>query len=105
MITPRGDQQVIHKIIHKTLSFVMEISSTFRFLSSLGEIQGLEIWDWHIHTIVYGMNGQWGPAVQHRGFSSIFCDNLQGKKIWERMNMCTCITESLCCTVEINTLL
>ena len=24
---------------------------------------GLEVWDWHMHTTVYGMNGQWGPAA------------------------------------------
>ena len=23
---------------------------------------GLRVWDWHMHTIVYGMNGQQGPA-------------------------------------------
>lgn len=24
---------------------------------------GLVVWDWHIHTLVYGMTSQWGPAV------------------------------------------
>ena len=24
----------------------------------------LGVWDWHTHTEVYGMIGQWGPAVQ-----------------------------------------
>ena len=24
---------------------------------------GLGTWDWHMHTEVYGMAGQWGPAV------------------------------------------
>ena len=24
---------------------------------------GLEVWDWHMHTIVYGMVGQQGPIV------------------------------------------
>ena len=22
-----------------------------------------EVWDWHMHTEVYGMTGPWGPAV------------------------------------------
>ena len=26
----------------------------------------LGVWDWHMHTNVYGMICQWGPAVQHR---------------------------------------
>ena len=32
----------------------------------------------------------------------IFCDNLYEKRIWKRMNICICITESLCCTSETN---
>ena len=42
---------------------------------------GLGVWDWHIHTVVYGMIGQRGPAVEHRKVYSIFCDNLCGKII------------------------
>ena len=28
-----------------------------------GGRDGLGVWDWHMHTEVYGMIGQWGPAV------------------------------------------
>ena len=28
-----------------------------------GARDGLGFWDWHMHTGVYGMTGQWGPAV------------------------------------------
>ena len=28
--------------------------------------------------------------------------NLYGQRIWKRMNICICITESLCCTPKIN---
>ena len=31
-----------------------------------GSRDGLEIWDWHMYTEVYGMIGQWGPVAQHR---------------------------------------
>ena len=24
---------------------------------------GLGVWGWYMHTILYGMTGQWGPAV------------------------------------------
>ena len=27
---------------------------------------GLGVWDWHMHTEVYGMIGQQGPAVEQR---------------------------------------
>ena len=29
----------------------------------VGRRDGLEVWDWHMHTVVYGMTGQWGPAI------------------------------------------
>ena len=41
-------------------------------------------------------SGNRGPAEQHRGRCSAFCDNLHGKGI----NTCTRVTESLCCTLE-----
>ena len=59
--------------------------------------EGLEVWDWQMHTEVYGMNGQQGPAVEHRELYPVFCDDLCGKRIWERMEVCTCITEKHCC--------
>ena len=36
----------------------------------------LGVWDWHMHTIVYGIDGQWGPYVSDREFYQMFCDNL-----------------------------
>ena len=63
----------------------------------------LGVWDWHMHTEVYEMIGQWGPAAEHRELYPIFCDNLCGRRIWKRMDVWTCITESLCCTAEIIT--
>ena len=41
----------------------------------------------------------------HRELYSIFYDNLYGKRIRKRMDMCTYITESLCRTAEIITTL
>ena len=35
----------------------------------------------------------------------ILCNNQNGKTIWRRIDTCICITESLCCTPEINTTL
>ena len=37
-----------------------------------GSRNGLGIWDWYRHTEVYGMIGQWGPAVEHRELYPIF---------------------------------
>ena len=39
------------------------------------------VWDCHMHTEVYGMTGQWEPAVQHRALYPVLWDNLCGKRI------------------------
>ena len=36
---------------------------------------------------------------------SILCNGLNGKMIWKIIETCECITESLCCTLEPNTIL
>ena len=36
---------------------------------------------------------------------SIFCNNLNGKRIWKILDTCICTTESLCCTYETKTTL
>ena len=51
-----------------------------------------------MQTITYKMDGQQGPTVQHRELYSISCDKPQWKRIRKRIH----ITESLCCTAEIN---
>ena len=38
-----------------------------------------------------------------QGTRTIFCNNLNGKKIWNKID--TCITDSLCCIPETNTIL
>ena len=65
----------------------------------------LGVWDCHVYTAMFKIDNQQGPTLQHREFCSIFCKNLNGKRIWKRIDTCICITESLCCTPEINTTL
>ena len=66
---------------------------------------GLGVWEWHMYTVVNEMTGQWGPDIQHRELCTIYCDNLYGKRIWKRIDLCICITEWLCCMAEIITTL
>ena len=49
------------------------------------------------------IDNQQRPTVYHKELYSVFCNNLYGKRICKRMNICICITESLCCTSETNT--
>ena len=38
-------------------------------------------WDEHTHTIIYKIDNQQGPTVQHRELYSVSCDNLYEKRI------------------------
>ena len=48
-----------------------------------------------MHSEVYEMTGQWGPAVTYIENSTQYGDSLCGKRIWKRMDMCTCVTPTL----------
>ena len=43
---------------------------------------GSGVWDWHVLTILCGMDGQRGPAVQHREFYSITWMGKESEKEW-----------------------
>ena len=58
-----------------------------------------------MHAEVYGMVGQQEPTVQHRELYPVFFNDLCGKRISGIMDVYTCMTESLCCAVEIITTL
>ena len=62
----------------------------------------LEVLDWHVHSIIFKTDNQQGPMIQHRELCSVFCSNLNGKRIWKRIDTCIYITESLCYTPETN---
>ena len=42
---------------------------------------GLELWDQQMQTIIYRMDKQQGPTVQHRELYSISCDKPEWKRI------------------------
>ena len=90
--------------IYRTEADSQTLKTHLRLPKGTGEDRdGVGVWDWHMHTVVYGMIGPWGPAIQHRELYPILCDNLYGRRIWKRMDVCTYITESLCCRAKINT--
>ena len=60
----------------------------------------LGICNWHVHTAIFKIDNQQGPTVQHREHCSILCNKLNGKRIWKRIDICICITESFCCRPE-----
>ena len=49
--------------------------------------------------IIQRLDEQQGPAVYHRELYSVSCDKPEWKNIWKSIYI---LTESLCCTAEIN---
>ena len=61
-----------------------------------------------MQTSIYKMDKQQGPTVKHRELYSMSCDKPEWKIIFMCMCVCVCVcvaTESLCSTIEINTML
>ena len=46
------------------------------------------------------MDKQQGPTIYHRELCSMLCSSLDERGVWERMNTCMCMTESLCCPLK-----
>jgi len=63
----------------------------------------LGVGDWHVDTAIFKIDNK---DLQYSGRElSAFCNNLNGKRIWKKIDTCIRITESLCCTPETNTTL
>ena len=116
------DRQISYDIIHVKSNFLKKIKMNF-CIKQKQTLQTLKTDLWlpkgkrecgerdksgdgmNIHTLLYMRDDQQKPTVQHKKFYPIFWDNLYEKRILERMNICVCVTESLCCTPETNTTL
>ena len=57
----------------------------------------------HVHAGIFKISNQEGLTVQLRELCSILYNSLNGKRIWKRIDKC--ITKSLCCTFETNTII
>ena len=65
---------------------------------------GLGVWDWHVYSIVW--NGRsTGALLYSTGNSVQYSVVTSMEKGPEKMDVCICVTELLCCTAEIITIL
>ena len=62
-------------------------------------------WNEHTYTTKYVRQIANKGLLYSTEDSTLFCDNLYGKIMLKRMNICICITESFCSTPESNTAL
>ena len=62
-------------------------------------------WDWHIYTIMYKIDKLMRTCCIAQGtqLNALWWPKWEGHV--KRGDICVCITDSLCCTVEINTTL
>ena len=68
--------------------------------SELGSVDG------HVHTAILKMENQQGPTAQHMELCLMLCGSLGGMGVWQGMDTCVCMTESLLLSPEsITTLL
>ena len=63
---------------------------------------GLGYWVQDIKAIIYRMDKQKAPTIWHRNLYSIYYVNYNGKEYFKDC-IYIFVTESLCCTAEINT--
>ena len=60
-------------------------------------------WDERMHTTTYRRDKHHGRTARHRALHSVSWDEPHWKE-YEKKNVYMCVTESLCCTAETNTL-
>ena len=58
----------------------------------------LEYWDWHIHTAVYKIDNR----NLHKKKGILPANGLYGKIIYKGVDICICITDSVCCIPKTN---
>ena len=46
-----------------------------------GKGWGKEVWECHVHTVIFKMDNQQGPTVEHKELCSKLCNNSNGKRI------------------------
>ena len=67
-----------------------------------GGRDGLGAWDWHIHTMVYGIRN--GDLLYSTMNSTQYSVRIYMGKESEKIGCaCVCVSESPCCTAEITT--
>ena len=47
-----------------------------------GGRESQRLWEGHVHTIIFKMDNQQGPIIQHMELSSVLCASLNGMGIW-----------------------
>ena len=69
----------------------------------IGIVRAFEV---DTYTLIFKMENQQGPTVQHEAHCSMLCGSLDGRGVWGKTGTYQCMAGSLCCPPEtITTLL
>ena len=82
------------------LNYKIERDSQKKNLWLLGEGIVRVVWEDYVHIVIFKMDNQQGPTIQHMELYSMLCASLDGRGVWGRMDACICMAESLCCLPE-----
>ena len=80
---------VLSLVKSSMLYFFFKAIKQVSLASDIGE------WNHWYYNAIFKIDNQQAHSVWHRELCSIFCNNLNRKKIWKRIHTCICITESL----------
>ena len=58
------------------------------------------VWGRRVRSAIFKMDSQQGPTIEHMELCSLLCNNLDGRGVWGRMDICICIAESSWCSHE-----
>lgn len=58
------------------------------------------VWDGHVQSALFKTDNEQGSTVQHMELCSVLYGSLDGSGAQERMDTCTRMVESLCCSPE-----
>ena len=53
-----------------------------------------------IYTVIFKIDNQLGPTIEHTELCSVLCGSQDGWGVWERMDTCMCMVESICYSTE-----
>ena len=88
-----------NQLIYKTEIDSQTQRMSLRLLGRrMGRRDSWGVWDGHVHTVIFKMDNQQSPTVQHRELCSMLCGRLDGGGVWGRMDTCLGMGESLCCS-------
>ena len=76
------------------MNLIIKQEDTQRFRKQTQVSRGRDsqgLWEGHVHIVIFKMDNQQRPIVQHMELCSMLCGSLSGRGTWGRMRVCVCV--------------